>query len=61
VGGGRGSGPITDRGEPAHVLHSFADYGEMRDRPSLMDVLQMYEDIEFDPVLSRAHPRTAEL
>lgn len=52
---------ITDRGEPAYVLLSFSDYREMRDRRSLVDVLQMNEDIDFEPVLSRAHPRAAEL
>ncbi len=52
---------ITDRGEPAYVLLSFADYSEMRDRRSLVDVLQMYEDVDFEPVVSRAHPRAAEL
>lgn len=52
---------ITDRGEPAYVLLSFADYSEMRDRRSLVDVLRMDEDIDFEPVVSRALPRAAEL
>ncbi len=52
---------ITDRGEPAYVLLSFADYNEMRERRTLVDVLQMDEDIEFEPVVSRILPRAAEL
>jgi prevent-host-death family protein len=52
---------ITDRGEPAYVLLSFADYNEIRDRRSLVDVLQMHEDVDFEPVVSRAHPQAAEL
>lgn len=52
---------ITDRGEPAYVLLSFADYSEMRDRRSLLDVLQMFEDVDFEPVVSRSLPRAAKL
>lgn len=52
---------ITDRGEPSFVLVSIADYEAMRDRHSLIDVLQMDEDIEFEPVVSRALPRGAGL
>lgn len=52
---------ITDRGEPAFVLISIADYEAMRDNRSLIDVLQMDEDIEFEPVVSRALPRGADL
>src|SRR5699024_11994745 len=52
---------ITDRGEPAFVLVSIADYEAMRDKRCLIDVLQMDEDIEFEPVVSRALPRGADL
>lgn len=52
---------ITDRGEPAYVLLSFVDYSGMRERRSLVDVLQMDEDVDFEPVVSRALPRAAEL
>jgi prevent-host-death family protein len=52
---------ITDRGQPAYVLLSFADYNDMRDRRSILDVLQMHEDVDIEPVVSRAHPRAAEL
>jgi len=57
----RGPVVITDRGEPAFVLVSIADYEAMRDRRSLIDVLQMDEEIEFEPVVSRALPRSADL
>ena len=43
---------ITDRGRPAHVLLSFADYRKLLGGgPSLIDVLAMPggEDIDFDP------------
>ena len=52
---------ITDRGEPAFVLLSIADYEAMRDKRSLLDVLQMDDDVDFEPVISRALPRAAEL
>lgn len=52
---------ITDRGQPAYVLLSFSEYSAMRDRRSLLEVLQMDEDIDFEPVVSRALPRAAEL
>lgn len=52
---------ITDRGEPAYVLLSIAEYEQMRDRRSLLGVLQMTEDIDFEPVVSRTLPRAAEL
>ncbi len=52
---------ITDRGEPAYVLLSIADYEQMRDRRSLLDALQMDGDVEFEPVVSRTLPRAADL
>jgi prevent-host-death family protein len=52
---------ITDRGEPAYVLLSIADYEQMRDRRSLLDALQMDDDVEFEPVVSRTLPRAADL
>lgn len=52
---------ITDRGEPAYVLLTIADYNQMHDRRTLVEILQMDEDIEFEPVVSRARPRVAEL
>lgn len=48
---------ITDRGEPAYVLLSFADYRGLGDQRSLVDVLQMDDDVDFEPVISRALPR----
>lgn len=52
---------ITDRGEPAYVLLAFADYRQLSDQRSLLDVLQSDDDIEFEPVVSRELPRPAEL
>jgi prevent-host-death family protein len=53
---------ITDRGEPAYVLMSIEQYRRLRgDGRSLLDVLQMDEDIDFEPVVSRTPPRAAEL
>ena len=43
---------ITDRGRPAHVLLSFADYRKLLGGgPSLFEALAMPggEDIDFDP------------
>ena len=52
---------ITDRGEPAYVLLSIAEYRAMRTPRSLLNTLQADDDIEFDPVVSRELPRAAEL
>ena len=43
---------ITDRGEPAHVLLSIAEYRKLTNRgKSILELLAMPgdEDIEFDP------------
>ncbi len=43
---------ITDRGQPAHVLLSFADYQRLtRQRRNIADALAQPDraDIEFDP------------
>ncbi|MEN1941979.1 type II toxin-antitoxin system Phd/YefM family antitoxin [Luteimonas sp. MJ246] len=43
---------ITDRGKPAHVLLSYADYLRLSGkRRSLLEALSMsgMEDVEFDP------------
>lgn len=52
---------ITDRGEPAYVLLSIAEYRAMRTPRSLLNTVQTDDDIEFDPVVSRELPRAAEL
>lgn len=52
---------ITDRGQPAYVLLSIAEYRAMRTPRSLLNTLQTDDDIEFDPVVSRELPRAAEL
>ena len=48
----RGPVVITDRGRPAHVLLSYADYEKLLGQgPSLADALAMPggEDIDFEP------------
>ncbi len=43
---------ITDRGKPAHVLLSYAEYQRLSGKPhTLLDALSMpgMEDIELDP------------
>lgn len=60
------SGPviITDRGKPAHVLLSFADYQRLtRQRRSIADALVMSEaaDIEFEPPRVTIGVRPADL
>lgn len=54
---------ITDRGKPAFVLLSIADYDDMRDERNIYDRLRMDDDvdIEFEPVILRDLPRPAEL
>lgn len=52
---------ITDRGEPAYVLLSIAEYRAMRNPRSLLSTLQADDDVELEPVISREPPRPAEL
>jgi PHD/YefM family antitoxin component YafN of YafNO toxin-antitoxin module len=43
---------ITDRGEPSHVLLTYADFQRMTrraSRPPLSEALRMDDDIEFEP------------
>lgn len=51
---------ITDRGKPAHVLLSFADYQRLtKQRRNIADVLAMpaIGDIEFEPPQVSIEPR----
>lgn len=52
---------ITDRGNPAYVLLSIDEYRAIRARRSLTGLLQAQDDIDLEPVVSRALPRAAEL
>lgn len=52
---------ITDRGKPAYVLVSIDEYRRIKDRRSIVDILQMDDDIDFEPVLMQDLPRAAEL
>lgn len=59
----RGPVVITDRGEPAYVLISIDEYRRMKERRSIVDILQMDdgEDIEFEPARIQDLGRAAEL
>ncbi len=58
----KGPVTITDRGRPAYVLLSIEDYRDRGERgASLLECLQMDEDIDFEPVILRDRPRAAEL
>ena len=50
---------ITDRGKPAYVLVSIDEYRRIKDRRSIVDILQMDDDIDFEPVLMQDLPRAA--
>jgi prevent-host-death family protein len=55
---------ITDRGRPAHVLISIAEYRRLTGgRRSIVDALSMpgLGDIEFEPPRSRELPRAPDL
>ncbi len=55
---------ITDRGRPAHVLLSIADYQRLIGvQPKIADLLAMPTgaDLEFDPPKARIESRAADL
>ncbi|BBO99789.1 type II toxin-antitoxin system Phd/YefM family antitoxin [Sulfuriferula nivalis] len=53
---------ITDRGRPAHVLLSIADYQKMVGGASnIVDMLAMTADVEFEPVRAGGLYRAADL
>lgn len=55
---------ITDRGKPAHVLLSIAEYQRLtRQRRNIADALAMPDmaDIEFDPPRVFIEPRSVDL
>jgi prevent-host-death family protein len=53
---------ITDRGRPAHVLLSIADYQKMVSGASnIVDMLAMTSDVEFEPVRAGGLYREADL
>jgi PHD/YefM family antitoxin component YafN of YafNO toxin-antitoxin module len=55
---------ITDRGRPAHVLLSYAEYKKLTSqRTSMADLLSMPEgiDIEFESVRLTDPPRSVDL
>ena len=53
---------ITDRGKPAHVLLTFEDYQRLATgSQSIIDLLGMSEDIEFEPQTVAALSRPPDL
>lgn len=55
---------ITDRGRPAHVLMSFADYQRLtKQRRNIADALAMptIADIDFDPPRLKLHSKAIDL
>lgn len=52
---------ITDRGKPAYVLLSIEDYRRLGDDRTIVDWLQMAEDVEFEPAHLSSLPRAVEL
>lgn len=53
---------ITDRGRPAHVLLSIADYQKMVSGASnIVDMLAMATDVEFEPVRAGSLYRAVDL
>ncbi|MCL2656024.1 MAG: type II toxin-antitoxin system Phd/YefM family antitoxin [Betaproteobacteria bacterium] len=55
---------ITDRGKPAHVLLTFAEYQQLvRQRRDIADALAMpgIEEVEFDPPRIKIDSRAADL
>ena len=52
---------ITDRGEPAFVLLSIDEYRRITQRRNLVEILQMDDDVDFEPARLGDLPRAAEL
>nr|WP_197743107.1 type II toxin-antitoxin system Phd/YefM family antitoxin [Mycobacterium lacus] len=52
---------ITDRGKPAFVLLTVEEFERITDKRTIVDWLQLDEDIEFEPVPLRSLPRAADL
>lgn len=53
---------ITDRGLPAYVLMSMAEYERLSEpATTIVDALRMDEDIPFDPPRARLQPRVPDL
>lgn len=55
---------ITDRGRPAHVLMSYAQYQQMNgERRNILDALAMpgLSDIDFDPAKTDIYAHPADL
>jgi len=52
---------ITDRGDPRFVLISIEEYERLSERRSIVDWLQVDDDLDFEPVVIRSLPREVDL
>jgi len=52
---------ITDRGEPAYVLLTVAEYDRLTDKRSIVDWIQMEVEIDFEPERIESMPQAADL
>jgi len=52
---------ITDRGEPAYVLLTVAEYDRLTDKRSIVDWIQMEVEIDFEPGRIESMPQAADL
>ncbi|MGB3414630.1 MAG: type II toxin-antitoxin system Phd/YefM family antitoxin, partial [Microbacteriaceae bacterium] len=52
---------ITDRGKPTHVLMSIQQYRKLLNSRKVLEVLQMDEEIEFEPIRLDRQLRVNEL
>ncbi|MDN5725211.1 MAG: type II toxin-antitoxin system Phd/YefM family antitoxin [Propionibacteriales bacterium] len=52
---------ITDRGMAAYVLLTAADYEDLTEHRTILDWLQVDDDIDFTPPQLRSMPQTADL
>lgn len=52
---------ITDRGQPAYVLLTVAEYDRLTEKRSIVDWVQMNIELDFEPERLDSSPRAAEL
>lgn len=52
---------ITDRGQPAFVLLTVAEYDRLTEKRSIVDWIQMDVDIDFEPARLESKPQAADL
>ena len=52
---------VTDRGRPAYVLLTVAEYDRLTEKKSIVDWLQMEVEIDFEPARLDSTPQAADL